>query len=238
MANLEVIALDAATPQLRAPGAGDAYAMPRPVVQAVGTLTTDVKVQDVSATWNNAAVTFTWHKVNITDTASAVGSLLMDLQVNGVSKFKVHKNGSLSLASTGAARIYFDANAMCLTDDNGVTSLVTRTDFTFIRYSAMFGWGDPASFNMDLRFYRDAANTFAQRNGVNAQTNRIYGTYTDVSNYRRLAQTMSAAGVAEIKPEGAGTGSAGNVLHISGLPTSNPGAGILWNDAGTVKVGT
>lgn len=238
MANLEVIALDAATPQLRAPGADDAYAMPRPVVQAVGALTTDVKVQDVSATWNNAAVAFTGYKFNITDTASAVGSALMDLQVGGVSKFKVHKNGSLSLASTGAAKIYFDANAMCLTDDSGVTSLVLRSDLTFIRYSAMFGWGDPASFNMDLRFYRDAANTLAQRNGVNAQTKRIYGTYTDASNYRRLVQTMSSAGVAEIKPEGAGTGVTGNVLHISGLPTSNPGAGILWNDAGTVKVGT
>lgn len=31
MAALEVIALDTATPQLRAPGTGDTYSMPRPV---------------------------------------------------------------------------------------------------------------------------------------------------------------------------------------------------------------
>lgn len=27
-------------------------------------------------------------------------------------------------------------------------------------------------------------------------------------------------------------------LHISGLPTSNPGAGILWNNGGTIAIGT
>jgi len=90
----------------------------------------------------------------------------------------------------------------------------------------------------DVILARDAANTLAQRNGANAQTQRLYGTFTDASNYRRLAMTMSTAGVAEIKPEGAGTGASGNVIHISGLPTSNPGPGILWNDGGTPAIGT
>jgi len=92
--------------------------------------------------------------------------------------------------------------------------------------------------NEDVFLSRDAANTLAQRNSTNAQTFNLYGTYTDSSNYRRLVSTMSAAGVAEIKPDGLGTGASGNVLHISGLPTANPGPGILWNDGGTVKVGT
>lgn len=91
---------------------------------------------------------------------------------------------------------------------------------------------------MDVVLRRDAANTLAQRNGTDAQTSRLYGTYTDGSNYRRVAISMTTGGVASIAPEGAGTGASGNVLHISGLPTSNPGAGILWNDSGTVKVGT
>lgn len=90
----------------------------------------------------------------------------------------------------------------------------------------------------DLRLYRDAADNLAQRRGTNAQTSRLYGTYTDGANYRRLTKTMSTAGVAEIKPEGAGTGASGNVLHISGLPTANPGPGILWNNAGTPAIGT
>lgn len=89
-----------------------------------------------------------------------------------------------------------------------------------------------------IHLLRDESFTLAQRNGTNAQTSRLYGTYTDASNYRRVALAMTTAGVASIAPEGAGTGASGNVLHISGLPTSNPGPGILWNDAGTVKVGT
>lgn len=107
---------------------------------------------------------------------------------------------------------------------------------------SFIGWTNSSTSadvgGVDLSIWRDAANTLAQRNGTNAQTSRLYGTYTDASNYRRVAIAMTTAGVASITPEGAGTGASGNVLHISGLPTSNPGAGILWNDAGTVKVGT
>jgi hypothetical protein len=66
----------------------------------------------------------------------------------------------------------------------------------------------------------------------------IFFTFTDSSNGRWLEQSMTTAGVAVLRPTGNGTGASGNLLHISGLPTSNPGPGILWNDAGTVKVGT
>jgi hypothetical protein len=90
----------------------------------------------------------------------------------------------------------------------------------------------------DLSLTREAANTHAWRNGTNAQTGRIYGTYTDASNYRRLAIGSTTAGVFSITAEGAGTGASGNVLHISSLPTSNPGPGILWNNAGTPAIGT
>lgn len=90
----------------------------------------------------------------------------------------------------------------------------------------------------DVILARDTANTLALRNGANAQESRIYGTFTDTSNYRRVASGMSTAGVGFIRPEGAGTGASGNVIHISGLPTSNPGPGILWNNAGTPAIGT
>ncbi len=108
-----------------------------------------------------------------------------------------------------------------------------------LSWSVNTGTGNYADLNnFDLQIRRDAANTLAQRNGANAQTSRVYGTFTDAGNHRRLSLGMSTAGVARIAPEGAGTGASGNVLHISGLPTANPGPGILWNDAGTVKVGT
>lgn len=49
-------------------------------------------------TWNNGATTFTALKMNVTDTASAAASLLMDLQIGGASKEKTDKNGAKTLA--------------------------------------------------------------------------------------------------------------------------------------------
>ena len=53
-------------------------------------------------TWNAGGTTFTAVEVDVTDTASAAGSLLIDLRVGGVSQFSVTKaglitNGTLAL---------------------------------------------------------------------------------------------------------------------------------------------
>jgi len=48
-------------------------------------------IYDMADTWNDGATTFTAIKMNVTDTASDASSLLMDLQVGGVSKFSVAK---------------------------------------------------------------------------------------------------------------------------------------------------
>jgi hypothetical protein len=47
-------------------------------------------------TWNSAGTTFTAVKMNVTDTASAAASLLLDLQVGGTSQFKVSKGGRVT----------------------------------------------------------------------------------------------------------------------------------------------
>lgn len=59
----------------------------------------------------------------------------------------------------------------------------------------------------DVVVIRDAANVWAQRNGVNAQASRLYYSYTDASNYTRLA-FKTATGVHTIEAESAGTGEA------------------------------
>jgi hypothetical protein len=56
-----------------------------------------VNIYDMAQTWNNGATTFAGIKLNVTDTASASGSLLMDLQLGGAAKFKVDKNGDVYL---------------------------------------------------------------------------------------------------------------------------------------------
>lgn len=57
------------------------------------TLTSDVMALSLIPTWNNAGVAFTGISLNVTDTASAAASLLLNLLVGGLSKFKVDKGG-------------------------------------------------------------------------------------------------------------------------------------------------
>jgi hypothetical protein len=57
-------------------------------------------VPDMVATWNDVAVTFNGIKLNVTDTASAAASKLIDLQVGSVTKFNVTKAGNTTIAGT------------------------------------------------------------------------------------------------------------------------------------------
>ena len=79
------------------------------ITEAVGTsalvLTGNTQVTNFplingTQTWNASGVTFTADLINVTSTASAAASLLIDRQVGGVSKFKVNKAGDLTV--TGA----------------------------------------------------------------------------------------------------------------------------------------
>lgn len=54
-------------------------------------------------TWNNSGTIFTGLKLNITNTASATGSLLMDLQVGGSSRFSADKFGGIALNGVGTS---------------------------------------------------------------------------------------------------------------------------------------
>jgi hypothetical protein len=72
------------------------------------------------------------------------------------------------------------------------------TNDTNVRLSLTFGGND----------------ILEQKRLSNPQESRIYGTYTDTSNYRRLALKMSSAGVAQIVAEGLGSGAADNRLEF------------------------
>ena len=203
---------------------------------------------NLADTWNDGATTFNAIKMNVTDTASAAGSSLMDLQVGGVSLFRVSKEGyaTVPLGGPNSCSVnfgqlnsgFYSANGF----DVGYSRAGAKTFYlgfnrASVGSSGYFGFASGASADgtIDLFLRRDAANTFALQNGINAQAQNIYNTYTDANNYER-ARMGWTANAYEIKPEAAGTGTV-RVLHISGLPTSDPGTGILWNDAGTVKVG-
>lgn len=54
----------------------------------------------VDPDWNNASTTFTGLKLNVTDTASASGSNLVDIQSNGTSKVVVNSAGNVLIGSS------------------------------------------------------------------------------------------------------------------------------------------
>jgi hypothetical protein len=85
---------------------------------------------------------------------------------------------------------------------------------------ASFGWSTSsavgvASSNFDLVLARDAADTLAQRRGVNAQAFRIYRTFTDASNYERTSIGWIGTQFF-ISTEGAGTGVARQLFLYAG----------------------
>ena len=70
------------------------------------------------------------------------------------------------------------------------------------------GWRNGIGTSVDTTLFRDnAADIIAQRRTTNPQTYRLYGTYTDASNYERINLTANSSGHYIIGQQ-AGTGSA------------------------------
>lgn len=219
MPALEVLALDTATPQIKAPQTGDTYSAPRAVSIAPESLTGTAATTslDIAQTWNTTG-TPTAVKLNVTDTASNAASLLMDLQTGGTSRFSVSKNGNVALGANGSSGspsigrgtsgFYFSgANGLIFPTQGGVYSgLIGSTVWTLPRDSA-FAWESAGAASAeDLVLRRDAADTLAQRRGTNAQNLRVYNTFTDASNYERVSIGWNA-NTLTIAAENAGTGS-------------------------------
>jgi hypothetical protein len=210
-------------------------------------------IYDMIDTWNSAGITFTSIKMNVTDTASNANSLLMDLQIGGASRFRVNKEGALSIQNsvdTGGL-INAGSNGFRVLQLGGSTvgsngNLAIRESGVIVtRGGGSFSWenggNNPATGTIDLTLARDAANTLAQRNGVNAQALRVYGTFTDASNYER-GFIRAQAGNLQIGFERAGTGS-NRILELvggNGIAFNALSSGIVWqiNSSGHFVAGT
>jgi hypothetical protein len=194
--------------------------------------------------------------------ASGFAGNLLDLQVNGTTKASFTTAGDLK-----APRIRFNGANNWDTSYSGTTTSLNatvantttyHTNGSVFRFTSALGlgWssGNPTGTSEDLVIRRDAANTLAQRNGINAQTSRVYNTYTSATSYERAklewssnvlrigTEKGSAGGTArdmELQTDGTTriTVKADGAILFSGVPTSNPAvAGQLWNDGGTLKI--
>jgi len=72
------------------------------------------------------------------------------------------------------------------------------------------GWAPSIGGTVDTALYRDGSDTLALRRLTNAQTFRVYNTYTDGSNYRRWNLSWNTT-TAIMQVVGAGTGTNGNL---------------------------
>lgn len=59
-------------------------------------------IYSLTDTWSSGTTVYTSIKMNVTDAASALESLLLDLQIGGASKIKVSKAGNLTITNTDA----------------------------------------------------------------------------------------------------------------------------------------
>lgn len=86
---------------------------------------------DLAGTWNNAGSTPTAIKLNVTDTASNSGSLFLDLQIGGSSKFVIQKDGSFCSVGGGGGTAGYYTPSASFNIANNISLGWTSTSYMF-----------------------------------------------------------------------------------------------------------
>jgi len=195
------------------------------------TVTASDPVMDLSQTWNSSGVTFTGLRIAVTNTASASDSRLVDLSVSGTSKLRVLRDGSIYYGSGADGNVALASgsfNTFALKARGQASIYVSDGDVNIgSSFGASLGFvAGAANGTADVRLIRDAAGVLAQRNGTNAQTFRIYRSYTDASNYSRWTVKWNTS-TAILQAEGAGTGTNGSTAFNDAALATNATVGFL-----------
>jgi hypothetical protein len=185
---------------------------------------------------------------------------LLDLQVNGTRLASISSTGaSFNCGSIVNIDTRVRSAGGFVTTGSGFSAALLLNSGFFLATGFPITWSTSATDGfgtgaVSLAILRDTDNTLAQRNGTNAQTTRIYNTFTSATNFERAkiewasnilrigTEKGSAGGTArdmELQTDGTTriTVKADGAILFSGIPTSNPNvAGQLWNDGGTLKI--
>ena len=182
------------------------------------TETTSKPLLDLSQTWNAGAVTFTGLKANFTDTASAAGSLLMDLQVGGSSRFSVQKNG---YAKAVFASISSAANELNLN-----------------YYQPGFGVSSTGQFTFSSTANASGPDLYLTRRGA---ANLRLGAADTGSNTATVTITIATPGVVTWTGHGLTTGTPVFFTTTGALPTGITASTtyyVIAVDANTFQIAT
>jgi hypothetical protein len=142
-------------------------------------MATTQDIYSMTDTWNAGGTTFDAIKMNVTDTASAAGSLLANLQVGGTSRFSVAKGGNITagtasntlvIANISASAIAFN----CFGNNRGCVVDGTAEGFR-VQSAGSLSWSSDGSVNgtPDLAFSRNAAGIPEINSGTPGAANGI-----------------------------------------------------------------
>lgn len=182
----------------------------------------DQNINNMTVIWNSGGTTFSAIKINVTDTASAAASLLLNLQVGGNNKFNVDKNGSiasaanLSIAGNGTITGNLTVNGTLTAAGivGTVTGPASSTDNAIVRWN---GAGGSATQNSGVII--DDSNNIT---GAGAAT--FSGTITTaglIGVGTQIAVGPASAGNIVLRPNGVASATGQLVVASTGAVTIN-----------------
>lgn len=240
---------------------GFTYAGNGQATLALGTITANAKALNITATWNNAGVTFDAPlSMTVTNTASNAASLLLDFVVGTSTAFGIDASGGIYMGpsnsqdmikSTRPAGIHGIAlyGGSVQTGIAVVSAMDAAGYGVTVRNDLALGFvgasNNPAGgAKAETAFWRDAANIMALGNPTTSTTAmglRVYNTTDTVAgaptNYERgVFDWTTSANVLTIGTQAGGTGTARNIKLLSGgdilLNNSNAG-GVFTPQSGS-----
>ena len=215
------------------------------------TITASTPMLDLSQTWNSGSVQFTGIVANITNTASAATSKLLDLQVGGSSVFEINSAGSLLLNSNSSYIGWLNSGKFY----GGGTGIIEQYDGTTAQKLSVYNTRtDDSNYErFNIRWTSNTCYLETSYDGTGTYRDLVFRarntTYIQIDSasqsvkmHRHLYPSQSGTkylGFSSLRWVYAYTVNlnASGVVNFGGLPTSDPAsAGQLWNDSGTVKI--
>jgi hypothetical protein len=208
-------------------------------ITAFGTGTGGVGTYTISINQNRSSATLTGTPqlhaatINITNTVSGSNSTAFRCLAGGNPIFEVFPFGPIDNAPhfvriTRPAAASFtnifsiragtgsDPSTVFSVRDDGTCSCNTFSSGNSTFQAGFLSVGDDRSigFSGQPRLWRDAADILAQRNAANAQTFRIYNTFTSATNFERLNIIAQSAGSVIIGTEKGSAGGTARALEF------------------------
>lgn len=170
------------------------------------TQTASFPVIDAAQTWNNSGVTFTGWKLNITNTASAAASRIVDFQLGGSSLVYIRRDGSINVINSASG---LGVNSIF---DSGLNASWANSS-TFATVVRGMNAPNVLVIGGAVGAFADASNVWGQRNTTNAQAFRLYNTFTSSTSYERFELDWQTT--ANVLLFGAQKGSGGGTARVA-----------------------